>query len=132
MHYIKVPEDIQLKGPASKGGQNLDKRSFLDWMLEIVLNDPRGADGGPVKVRRWQKVIDKFEKYGNPGDIVVLENEDYRRINEIVAAPQIKYGSLLTVQFLPFFDAISEASEKDPRPPPEPPPIVEAEVHKEA
>jgi len=118
MHYVQVPEAIQLKTPASQGGNAIgEPKKFLDWMLEVVLNDPRGVEGGPVKMRHWQKIIDKFEKYCNPGDVVVLEDEEFRKLKEIASAPQARHQGLVAVQLIPFFEAVTEAGEKDPRPP---------------
>lgn len=118
MFYVKIPEPVQIRTPASQGNSTVgDPKKFIDWLLEVVLNDPRGADGGPVKIRRWQKLIEKFEKYCNPGDIVTVEDEDMRLMRDIVKAPQVKYSGIVTVQLLSFFEALTEAPEKDPRPP---------------
>lgn len=119
MHYVKIPEPIQLKAPQSQGGGDLgDKpRDFLNWLFEVILNDPRGCEGGPVQMRRWAKVIDKFEKYGDkPGNVVMLEDNDHAKLVEIAKKPQVQHMAIVNVQLLPFFEAITEAANKDPRP----------------
>ena|SRR6266404_6002328 len=118
MHYITVPESIMLKAPQSTGGGNLstEPRTFINWALEVILNDPRGCEGGPIQMRRWSKVIEKFEKYDKPGNVLVLEDEDHRKLTEIANNPGVKYTSITNVQLLPFFEAITEAAQKDPRP----------------
>jgi hypothetical protein len=117
MRYITVPPHITLKNPRTKQPFE-DKGStkpFIDYAFEVWFNDPRASENGPAKLRRWMKMVDAFEKYCNPGDVVTLDDEDWTLLKTIIEAPKMSYPPLVAIQFDPFTVAVLEAPDTDPR-----------------
>lgn len=117
MRYIIVPPTVILRNPRTKQpfeGEGVMK-TFLDYAFEVWFNDPRVSKNGPVKLRRWMKMVDVFEKYCNPGDVVVLDEEDWKQLKVIVEQPEASFPPLIAYQFDAFSSAVLDAPDVDPR-----------------
>lgn len=117
MRYITIPETVRLKNPRTKADfeGNDSSKSFIDYAFEVWFNDPRISEEGPVKLRRWMKMVDTFEKYCNPGDVLALDEEDWRLLKMIVEKPKVSYPPLIASQFDSYSVAILDAPDVDPR-----------------
>lgn len=125
--YIVVPESISLRHPRTREVLADAPKSFIDYAYEVWFNDMSISEKGPVQLRLWMKMIDKFDKYSAAGCCVVLSSEEYAMLKAVVQAPKACYAPLVSAQLLPFVDAVLDAAEKDPRPP-----VAPAELPSEA
>jgi hypothetical protein len=114
MRYVVIPKSISVFHPKTKEPLTEPDKSFIDFAHDVWFNDPRAAETGPVKLRRWMRVVEKFEKYCKPGDVVTLEDEDWRFLKTIVENPKIHYSPLVEGQLESFPFAIIDASDKEP------------------
>lgn len=92
-----------------------EKISFSRFSTFIWLDDARGYsdDKGMsvVKLRRWQKLIDKFEA-AKPGDWISLDDEDYDALRRIVENPQRGFqagNTQIMLACMPYVDAVLDA-----------------------
>lgn len=115
MRYITVPAPIQLVQPRTKEPFKEEPKKFLDYAYEIWLNDTKGNSKGPLKLRRWMKMVDAFDASAEPGSIIALDDEDWSVLKEVVEEPKVAYPPLLACQLDAFAQAVLEASTKDPR-----------------
>lgn len=116
MRYVTIPDPIQLKHPRTKEDLPGDPKTFLDYAHDLWFNDPRVSESGPMKLRRWMKMVDKFEKFNKPGDVVVLDDTDWDRLKSIINEPKLVLPPLTMAQLLPFAIAVLDAPDEDPRP----------------
>lgn len=125
MRHIQIPYDVEIKPWKIVLDANPDakpeKMSFLRYATFMWIDDPRSwideaGKQSVVKLRRWQKVIDKFEA-AKPGEYVALDDEDYAVLVKIVESPaKVFQGAPTQVALacLPFIDAVVNAVEELP------------------
>lgn len=121
MKHIQVPfEVVTVKPWATILEQLPDAKpeaiTFLRWATFMWLDDPRGftSDTGAqsiIKMRRWQKVIDKFE-VAKPGQYISLDDDDYETLKKIVESPARVFQqntTQVTLSCLLYVDAVLNA-----------------------
>ena len=125
MMHIQVPYDVEVKPWAAILSTMPDaqpqKLSFLTYATATWLDDERAwiNDDGKqsvVKLRRWGKVIDAFEKT-KPGQWISMDDEDYGTLKRIVESPKKVFTQAPTqiaLAAIPFVDAVLEAKHELP------------------
>lgn len=109
MKSFIYPNDIKLRDRLS--GKEGDTVAFRTFAIGRWANDSKVADS-VAKLLRWIKVVDKLDA-ANPGALIVLEDEDYKSLKEVVERDRetMLNQPLLISQLAPFFDAVIEAKE---------------------
>jgi len=109
MKYVIVSDPVKLVHPATK--QPLETLADSTWFLNNhVLHSPligKGIEG----LRRVQKLEAKFASVV-PGDVVGIEDADYKIIVDILDATVWDIPRL-GVQALPYFEAWEAADKQD-------------------
>jgi hypothetical protein len=126
MKHFQVPQEVVLVKPwaailAQDPSAKPEPIPFLRWATFMWLDDTRaymdGQTQSVMRLRRWQKVIDKFE-IAAPGEWVSLDDQDYATLRMIVEAPARVFqqnNTMIALACLPYTDAVLDA--KDTLPP---------------
>jgi hypothetical protein len=131
--YVKVPEPVELPGNLPGG------RRFTYSLAEgiaFVVDHAAQFSRPQSRVRAAARLVEAFSSAA-PGEIVELKQDDWEVLSATVEAGDTpwgkwqatlhdKEGKAVDVQdlevapriFLPFANAIAEAANQDPRPPP--------------
>ena len=121
MRYIQVPLDIEVPllsaFLAANPDQKPSKFSFLKFATFCWLEDQRAISEGDkmsnTKLRRWAKVIEKFEAC-LPGKYIELEDEDWKTLEAISKSPLARFGVTVMIACTPFVDAVLDARTERP------------------
>jgi len=109
MRYLTVPEEIVLgTGPE---GQEV-KGSFFQWLDGTPLNDEKFGKTA-AKLRMSVKIAKRFEDK-NPGDVVPMDDAEWEALHDAVENPSTQYRTAVAKRFLPFMDAVHDATEEEP------------------
>lgn len=127
--YLEIPEHLTLYVGINAGGEVLEA---------YASDDPDRPDGWEPRtlefvrdfVRRfvladqsWGKEMDRIYMamdlrstfHGRvPGDVVELSKDEHEAICEVVRKPGKGYSPALAIHFVPWFQAVLEASDKRP------------------
>jgi len=121
LKYITIPAAITLLEPTTKDPLKDEKGivkpvAFYDFIGKLLFN-PKWAEN--YKAIKAAKAIDRAFEKTQPGAVVQLAEEDWKRLHDLVENPSGQYGYHAAVmpQLLPFLDAIMEAGDKEPTPP---------------
>lgn len=117
MKYVEVPEDIQVivNGTSwmDAQGNAVPPWSLYRYLENIVLADPSiGTTYAALK--SCNKISDQFEK-AKPGDVIGVEDAHWSVLQGTINAP--KGGGVsaqILRQFIPFMDAILQATDAKP------------------
>lgn len=120
MKYIVVPPTVALSDPETGNPvEGLPKMSFKSYAYRVWLNDSRGIKASdettaPEATERWGKVIRLFGSAAE-GEVIPLEDADYKTLRKIVEAPALIVGNaLIEVQLLSFVQAVLCAKGEPP------------------
>jgi hypothetical protein len=125
MYYFQVPFEPVVVKPwaallAADPNIKPESLSFQKFSSFIWLDDSRAFTEGDKqsieKLRRWQKVIDKFEA-AQPGDWIELEDQDYNTLKRIVESPARAFqmnNTQLMLATLPYVDLVLNAKREKP------------------
>lgn len=118
MKFIPVPSDVVLVNPqdgkrfkSAEGGDE-PAWSMYAFLLRWVLPDVKWGKT-MVDVFAASKVKVAFE-HAKVGDVVELEDDDYKRLLEIVRAPSNPYNPTIVLQCVEFLRAIEDARSERP------------------
>lgn len=116
--FFQVPQDIEVRPwKAMDVTVTGEKVSFLKYATFSWLDDPRaytdGQQGSIVKMKRWQKVIEKFEA-AKPGDFLELEDQDWTTLKKLVEAPGRFFPTPVVMACMAFSDAVLNAKDEKP------------------
>lgn len=118
--HFQVPFNLIEIKPRSVDPVNMasEKISFLRFATLCWLDDARAysnerGEGSIMKMRRWQKVIDKFEA-AKQGDWISLEDEDYAVLKKIVESPVRQFSTPAMLACMPYADAVLDAKNELP------------------
>jgi hypothetical protein len=103
---ITVPAAIDIKDPLTdvvNETVGFQRFAFLRWL------NHEDAAKSLTEVHRWMEVISRFKAAPNPGDKIVLEDEDYKRLSDIVTKVMPTLPVMAAVQLLPFAEAVLKA-----------------------
>ena len=116
MHFIKIPEDINVEVGLTEEGEPITKvLTFKDWIIDAVFSD--------TKLGKTAKdIIMLVELKGtlgplSPGDTWSLDTTHYEKLAEVVNEPTGHYFPKLAIQVVDFLRAVLSASDKRPAKP---------------
>jgi hypothetical protein len=117
MRYIERVPAIQLVDPLKKTPlENNPPITMYNYAVNAWFSDPKLSEGGPAKLRRWQKVMEAFEEADKKdAKFIALEDADCEMLQTHVKASKgmVQYP-MLEMQFLAFPEAVLSAKEKKP------------------
>ena len=109
MKYLTIPEDIVL----GKDQEGKDvKGSFFQWLDGNPLNDEKF--GKSAANLRMSVSIAKRVEGKAPGEVVPLEDKEWEILNEAIETPSSGYRTVFAKLFIPFMDAVKDASGDNP------------------
>jgi hypothetical protein len=117
MRYIARIPAIQLVDPIKKLPlESSPPITMLNYAMNAWFSDPKLSEGGPAKLRRWQKVIEAFEEADKANaPFICVEDADCEMLQAYVKTSKglIQYP-MLEMQLLAFPEAVINAKDKKP------------------
>ena len=129
MRYITIQTNAHPLHPYTKEkfpdafGKPIKEVIHVEWIMDFVLSDARMMTGleeeqktvsQPVLLKRSIALVDRFLDK-KPGDVVIVDDEDWRRMKAIVDRPSRAYiNALLAMQLVTFSEAIVDAPDTEP------------------
>lgn len=115
MHAISVPDDVILRDPLSdepiKGAEPVTFKAFV---ISTLMADERWRRDLEV-IESGLKIKKAVRGFGKPGDRLLLEDEDFKRLKECAEKPTNGYGNWaagFVDQFAPFLFAIKHGAKE--------------------
>lgn len=119
MKHIVIPETITLFSRNGERVMSVDENKnrkpydpvvFGPFLFDQVCASSHVGRGGEA-ARRVRK-LEKLLLDAKPGDVVAIEDTDYKVIERVIAEVEWPHAALSS-QFLPFIEAIEDAAKQD-------------------
>lgn len=117
MRYIERVPPIQLVDPIKKTPlENNPPITMYNYAVNAWFSDPKLSEGGPAKLRRWQKVMEAFEEADKAdAKYIPLEDADCEMLQgHVKTSKGMVQFPMLEMQLLPFPEAVLNAKDKKP------------------
>jgi len=114
MKYITVPPLITMRNLVNREAVAVDGDiepwSFCKYLCAVVLPDTAMGKGYAADKARF--TLDDLFKCSKPGDEVGVEDEHYKLLKKTVEEPTLQAAPAITMQCLPFQEAVLEAKDQ--------------------
>lgn len=112
MRYVRHPDNITVLKQDGQVDPNAGSFPFLTF-LEIIVFDDRRGTATYKSIVRWKAMIELF-RASRVGDVIALEDQDWEIVEKILQAPERHFPAYMTIQLLPFFEAVIAAPAEKP------------------
>lgn len=116
MQAIQVPENVTLVDPVTEEAlKGVEPVTFKQFVIATLMADQRwGRDLDSIESAL--KIKKAVRAFGKPGDKLLLEDEDAKRLRECAQTPSQGYGTwgaTIVDQLAPFLIAIKNAAKDE-------------------
>lgn len=113
MPTITVPEDIEVKVPGPRPGEDVSATvSFVrDFLLQLVLADDAHWGTGRAAIYDANDVRLAF-KDASPGSVCRVSTSQLAKLQASIDNPSKPFRALVAAQLVPFFKAIEKPTEE--------------------